>query len=58
MILTLYHDDKEPDKVYNVIKANIDNLRTVTVTCKYGRHIRHYSYRYETDYQRLTVQVD
>jgi len=58
MFLTLYHDEKEPYKVYNVIKATIDNFRTIAVTCKYGRHIKHSSYRHEKDYQRLTIEVD
>jgi len=58
MVLTLYHDDKEPFKVYNVIKVDLDDLKTITVTIKHGGNIEHLPFRYLEDYQRFTVQLD
>lgn len=58
MVLTLYRDKYAPYSVYNVVKVTVDDLRTLVATTKHGVHINHQSYRHETDYQRLTIQVD
>ena len=58
MVLTLYHDNAEPHTVYNVVKVTVDNHRTVAVTTKNRLTLEHLSFRYQKDYQRLTVQVD
>lgn len=58
MVLTLYHDDLKPEKVYNVIKVSIDNERTVKVTIKHGVNIEHKSFVIYQNYQQLTVQLD
>jgi RIO-like serine/threonine protein kinase len=58
MVLRLYHTGKEVHTVYNVIKVSIDDSRTMTVKIKDRGRIEYRSFRYETDYQRLTIQVD
>ena len=58
MRLTLYHNDRTPYVVLNVIKLSVDNTRTLAVTIKERRFIEYKSFRYQVDYQRLTIQVD
>ena len=58
MFLTLYHDDRKPYTVYNVIKVAIDNERTIIVTIKHGSYIEYVTYRYQTAYQRFVVALD
>jgi len=58
MVLTLYHDNKEPYKVYNTIKLTVDNFRTVTVDVKSGGDIQRRQFMHDEHYQRFTVQLD
>jgi len=58
MVLYLYHYEKEPVHVENVIKVWIDDNRTVLAKIKHRSEIRQLSFRYQTDYQRLTVNID
>ena len=58
MVLRLYHTKNDPHIVFNVIKVSIDDNRTLTVQIKERRSITYKSFRHETDYQRLTIQID
>lgn len=58
MVLTLYHDDREPHKVYNIIKVTVDNFRTLKVHVKHGVNIEHLQFQHEEGYHRFTVQLD
>lgn len=58
MVLTLYHYEKEPHKVFNCIKVTVDDNRTVAATFKEDSELMHQSFRYEKHYQRLTIVVD
>ena len=58
MRLTLYHNDKEPYVVMNVIKLSVDDSRALGVWIKERRLISYLSFRFQVDYQRLTIQVD
>lgn len=58
MVLTLYHDKKDPHIVMNVIKVTLDDVRGLTVKIKARRLIEYQSFRFEIDYQRLTIAVD
>lgn len=58
MRLTLYHDDKDPYVVMNVIKLSIDELRTLAVRTKGRGLIDYKSFRFSKDYQRLTIELD
>jgi len=58
MVLTLYHDKKEPRKVFNCIKVSVDNQQTVIATVMQRTDIVNARFLIEIDYQRLTVQVD
>jgi hypothetical protein len=58
MVLHLYHDDHDPFTIYNVIKVTLDGLRTLVVTTKHRQTVDRKFFRYKTDYQRLTIQID
>ena len=58
MRLTLYHNNRDPVIIMNVIKISIGDERTLSVQIKERRLIEYRSYRFECDYQRLTIQID
>jgi len=58
MVLRLYHIEKEPVTVFNIIKFSLGDNRQISVRVKEKSSIRTKWYNYEKDYQRLTVQVD
>lgn len=58
MVLTLFHDYKKPQKIFNCIKLGISDDRLVVVTVKEDSELYSRSFSIEKDYQRLTVEVD
>ena len=58
MVLTLYHDEKQPHKVYNCIKVSVDNQQTVVATVKDDAELFNRRFSIEKDYQRLVIQID
>lgn len=58
MVLRLYHTNRDPYIVFNVVKVSIDDNRTLLVTTKERRSITYKSFRHKTDYERLTIQID